>query len=65
MNQHQTSTSNGQCSENARLRLKLSQERFAELLSDLMAFLPENTTSLEDSQGVPLSSLPPSGSQAA
>jgi hypothetical protein len=59
------STSSAPCSESALLRLRLSQERFAELQSDLADFLPASSSSFEDSRGVPLSSSPQSDSQAA
>jgi len=64
-----TSTSSDKFTESARLRLTLFRARFEELMSDFQAFHDRLEKRLESSseglQGVPLSSLPPSDSQAA
>lgn len=63
-----TSTSNGLFTGNAQERLRLWRERFAELMTSFEDFHARLESALETSSeglpGVPLSSLPPSDSQA-
>lgn len=60
-----TSTSSARSTESAQARLRLWRARSSELLTDLEAFLTTSDGSCADSQAAPLTSLPPSDSQAA